>query len=71
MNDFTKEELQYLHSAIYERPSCITQQMNSMRDKIQSLIENYECEHFGIIKLNDNFHPISNEQCLFCHKPMD
>ena len=63
MNDFTKEELEILlhHDNITEE----------LYMKIQSLIENYECEHFGIIKLNDNFHPISNEQCLFCHKPMD
>ena len=44
VNDFTKEELEYLHSAIYERPSSVTLQMDEMRNKIQSMIDNY-CEH--------------------------
>ena len=66
MNDFTKEELITLRSAVanfdFDDPSY---------DKIQSLIDNYECEHFGIIKLDDNFNPISNTECLFCHKLME
>ena len=44
MNDFTKEELQYLYQAIYERPNTVTEEMDKMRDKIQSMIDNY-CEH--------------------------
>ena len=41
MNDFTKEELKFLHSAIYERPFSITPKMDEMRSKIQSMIDNY------------------------------
>jgi len=44
MNDFTKEELQYLYRAIYERPNTVTEEMDMMREKLQSMIDNY-CEH--------------------------
>ncbi len=41
MNDFTKEELQYLHECVYERPNSVTPKMEEMRDKIKSMIDNY------------------------------
>lgn len=44
MNNFTKEELEYLIICIYERPDSINPTMEAMRDKIQSLIDNY-CEY--------------------------
>ncbi len=44
VNDFTKEELQYLRDRIYERPNSVTENMKKMRDKIQSMIDDY-CEH--------------------------
>lgn len=44
MNDFTKQELQYLMSCIYERPHSISPTMEFMRDKLQDLIDNY-CDH--------------------------
>ena len=42
MNDFTKEELQYLKRAIYERPSCITDEMLRMTLKLDEMIETYD-----------------------------
>ena len=42
MNDFTKEELQDLKRAIYERPSCITDEMLRMRLKLDEMIETYD-----------------------------
>ncbi len=44
MNDFTKEELEYLKLAIFERPHSVTEQMEKMRDKIKYMIDKY-CEH--------------------------
>lgn len=42
MNKFTKEELRYLYRAVYERPHNVTEQMEDMRNKIQSMIDNYD-----------------------------
>jgi len=53
MNDFTKEELQYLHECIYERPLWVTETMDKMREKLQSLIDNY-CEHETRNVLSEN-----------------
>jgi len=61
MNDLTKEELIYLHGAIYERPNCVTEQMDKVRDKIQSLIDNY-CEHVNAI-IDEKL------KCIYCGHP--
>lgn len=75
MNDFTKEELETLLGVLnifYHSNNYINDELEGyLRIKLQSLIDNYECDHFGIIKLDDNFQPISNEECMFCHKPME
>ena len=54
MNDFTKEELEYLKLAIYERPHSVTEQMEKMRDKIQSMIDSFPtCDHRSGINFYD------------------
>ena len=68
MNDFTKDELEYLYQAIYERPNTITEKMDSMRDKIQSMIDNY-CEHeHKEYAAEDNRPMIMTHECLKCGK---
>jgi hypothetical protein len=52
MNNFTKDELQYLMSCIYERPNSINPTMEAMRDKLQSLIDNYNKQ--GVSSANHN-----------------
>lgn len=42
MNDFTKDELEYLGGTIYERPDTAREEMVRMRNKIQSMIDNYQ-----------------------------
>ena len=63
MNDFTKEDLQYLHACIYERPNSVTPEMNEMRDKLQSLVDNY-CEHKHQIECAD----CETKRCMHCMK---
>lgn len=70
MNDFTKEELEYLYRAVYERPNTVTEQMEDMRNKIQSVIDNY-CEHEsdGIIWEGNSDNDMPNEyRCKKCGK---
>lgn len=80
MNDFTKEELKALRASVSATEINNSglygdkfryEESKKLYNKIQSLIDNYECDHFGIIKLDDNFQPISNEECMFCNKPME
>ena len=66
MNDFTKEELEYLYGAIYERPNSVTPEMDEVRHKIQSLIDRYsECQHQKIVT---GAYPRSNppKKCKSC-----
>lgn len=52
MNDFTKEELEYLKKAIYERPNCITDEMIKMTLKLDDMIETYnDCQHLYCRKI--------------------
>ncbi len=45
MNDFTKEELQYINDYIFKGASFIRMDKHDIiKDKIQSMIDNY-CEH--------------------------
>lgn len=72
MNDFTKQELEYLKLAIYERPHSATEEMDAMRKTIQSMIESHEkpCEHknFRRVSLIDGheYHICTN--CIFITK---
>ncbi len=67
MNDFTKDELQIIHldMTVYVNRTPMLKESpihKELRDKIQSLIENY-CEH--------EFHPvIGSFQIDSCHKCM-
>ena len=74
MNDFTKEELKFLHSAIYERPFSITPKMDEMRSKIKSMIEGYcehECDHE--FRLSKSFYGVDESlyRCTKCLKKYD
>ena len=45
MNDFTKEELEYLNDYIFNGAACISFGFNEIiKNKLQSMIDNY-CEH--------------------------
>jgi len=69
MNDFTKEELESLIGSL---DVCIADNGadKELINKLQSMIDNYDCEHFGVIRLDDNFIPVSPETCLHCGKEM-
>lgn len=46
MNDFTKEELQYIHDIISKRPAVISFDKHEiLRIKIQAMIEGYNQSH--------------------------
>jgi hypothetical protein len=74
MNDFTKEELQWIANTIgyYESDGGLNIDEHdiceSVYSKIQCMIDNYDCDHFGVIQLDDEFKPISPETCLDCGK---
>jgi len=56
MNDFTKEELQYIRDYIFREAASIRYDNHErLKEKIQSMIDKY-CEHeFQIKSLNPHF----------------
>lgn len=64
MNDFTKEELEDLRNCVElyvdgENP------YQSLLNKLQSMIENYDCDHFIVVSL-DNYMPSGEIYCDKC-----
>lgn len=53
MNDFTKDELEYLKDYLIEGDSFFTRSkyVNDLIDKLQSMIDGY-CEHENIVSYN-------------------
>lgn len=66
MNEFTKEELEYLKKAIYERPSCITDEMIKMTLKLDEIIDELgkPCNHEWV-KWPEWLTPTHN-RCIKC-----
>ena len=64
MNDFTKEELEELHylaNYYIEMNITVHDEATQMRDKLQSMIDNY-CEHSD----SEPNHNYEVEQCKKC-----
>jgi hypothetical protein len=67
MNDFTKEELEIIHldMTVYAKrwyPLKEAQNHQDLRDKLQSMIDNY-CEHDG--KIGKDY---PGEKCMKCRR---
>lgn len=62
MNDFTKDELEYIRNYIFNGAACISvKNHEALRDKIQSLIDSY-CEH-PILEGN-----VTGYKCMGCQE---
>jgi hypothetical protein len=64
MNDFTKEELEYIYNYIFNGAACISFGSHEIiKNKLQSMIDNY-CEHEETYYSSGD-----NLVCSHCHKP--
>jgi hypothetical protein len=56
MNDFTKEELQYISNYIFKGHACISVgKHEELKEKLQSMIDNYK----------ENCHEIRDINCIY------
>ncbi len=63
MNDFTKDELEYIRNYVFNGAASISVEKHEiLRDKIQSLIDNY-CEHTEEYE-DFNYQPMRCKACL-------
>ncbi len=63
MNDFTKDELDYIRDYIFNGAASIRfDNHESLKNKLQSMIDNY-CEHYGEIGKD-----YPGEKCMKCNR---
>lgn len=64
MNEFTKEELEYINNYIFKGASSIRfDKHESLKDKLQSLIDNY-CDH----EFSKRLHMVNAHRVNMCDK---
>ena len=63
MNNFTKYELIQLRTCVLW---AYIEHDRELAAKLKSMIDNYDCDHFPVIKLDENYMPTGEKYCDKC-----